>query len=42
VCSLVGEKLLGTEVDVLVQGMEDSNGMINYEGIILLKFISKS
>ena len=29
----LGEKLTAEEVDTLVQGMEDSNGMINYEGM---------
>jgi len=30
----LGEKLVGTEVDMLVQGMEDTNGMINYEEFV--------
>lgn len=29
----LGEKLTAENVDTLVQGMEDSNGMINYEGM---------
>ena len=29
---VLGEKLSSSDVDVLVQGLEDSNGMINYEG----------
>jgi len=29
---IIGEKLNSADVDNLVQGMEDSNGMINYEG----------
>jgi len=31
---VLGEKLVGTEVDMLVQGMEDTNGMINYEEFV--------
>lgn len=31
---ITGEKLNSTDVDTLVQGLEDSNGMINYEGTI--------
>jgi len=30
----LGERLTSHEVDVLVQGMEDSNGLINYEEFV--------
>ena len=31
-CYFPGERLTSDEIDVLIHGMEDSNGLINYEG----------
>ena len=32
----VGEKLTDEEVDMLLQGVEDSQGQVNYEGMYTL------
>ena len=32
--NLLGEKLTDEEVDTLLQGIEDGQGQVNYEGIL--------
>lgn len=31
---VIGEKLTDDEVDALLQGVEDSQGQVNYEGLV--------